>query len=102
MKRKIHINVPEGEIDSFCIRNRIKKLSFFGSVLRDDFSPASDVDVLVEFMPGTVVGFIRLAGMEMELTDILGRKVELRTPAELSRYFRQDVLNTAEVQYAEG
>jgi predicted nucleotidyltransferase len=102
MKRKIHINVPEGEIDSFCRRNRIKKLSFFGSVLRDDFSPASDVDVLVEFMPGTVVGFIRLAGMEMELSDILGRKVDLRTPAELSRYFRQDVLNTAEVQYAEG
>jgi predicted nucleotidyltransferase len=102
MKRKIHIHVPEGEIDSFCRRNRIKKLSFFGSVLRDDFSPASDVDVLVEFMPGTVVGFIRLAGMEMELSDILGRKVDLRTPAELSRYFRQDVLNTAEVQYAEG
>ena len=102
MKRKIHINVPEGEIDSFCRRNRIKKLSFFGSVLRDDFSPASDVDVLVEFMPGTVVGFIRLAGMEMELSDILGRKVDLRTPAELSRYFRQDVLNAAEVQYAEG
>jgi hypothetical protein len=102
MKRKIHINVPEGEIDSFCRRNRIKKLSFFGSVLRDDFSPASDVDVLVEFMPGTVVGFIRLAGMEIELSDILGRKVDLRTPAELSRYFRQDVLNTAAVQYAEG
>ncbi len=102
MKRKIHIHVPEAEIDSFCRRNRIKKLSFFGSVLRDDFSPASDVDVLVEFMPGTVVGFIRLAGMEMELSDILRRKVDLRTPAELSRYFRQDVLNTAEVQYAEG
>ena len=102
MKRKIHINIPEGEIDTFCRRNRIKKLSFFGSVLRDDFSPASDVDVLIEFVPGTVVGFIRLAGMEMELSNILGRKVDLRTPAELSRYFRQDVLNTAEVQYAEG
>jgi len=102
MKKKIHIHVPEGEIDSFCRRSRIKKLSFFGSVLRDDFSPASDVDVLVEFMPGTTVGFIRLAGMEMELSNILGRKVDLRTPAELSRYFRQDVLNTAEVQYAEG
>lgn len=101
MKSKININVPKGEIDSFCRRNRIKMLSFFGSVLRDDFSSASDVDVLVEFMPGTVVGFIRLAGMEMELSDILGRKVDLRTPAELSRYFRQDVLNTAEVQYAE-
>ena len=102
MKRKIHINVPEGEIDTFCRRNRIKKLSFFGSALRDDFSPASDVDVLIEFIPGTVVGFIRLAGMEMELSNILGRKVDLRTPAELSRYFRQDVLNTAEVQYTEG
>jgi len=99
---RIHIPIPPNEIDSFCRRNHIRKLSFFGSVLRDDFSPASDVDVLVEFKPDQPVGFFRLAEMEMELSNILGRKVDLRTPAELSRYFRQDVLDSAEVQYAEG
>jgi predicted nucleotidyltransferase len=102
MNARVRIPVPAGEIDSFCRRNHIRKLSFFGSVLRDDFNPASDIDVLVEFKPGQTVGFFRLAEMEMELAGILGRKVDLRTPAELSRYFRQDVLNTAEVQYAEG
>jgi predicted nucleotidyltransferase len=101
MQTKIHIPIPANEIDSFCRRNHIRKLSFFGSVLRDDFTPTSDVDVLVEFKPGQTVGFFRLAEMEMELSSILERKVDLRTPMELSRYFRQDVLNTAEVQYAE-
>jgi predicted nucleotidyltransferase len=102
MSAKIRIPIPTGEIDSFCRRNHIKKLSLFGSVLRDDFGPASDVDVLVEFKPDQAVGFFRLAEIEMELSKLLGRKVDLRTPAELSRYFRQDVLNSAEVQYAEG
>jgi predicted nucleotidyltransferase len=100
--KKHRILIPTEEIDSFCRRNNIKKLSLFGSVLRDDFSPSSNVDVLVEFKPEQRVGFFRLAEMEMELTEILRRKVDLRTPAELSRYFRQDVLNAAEVQYAEG
>jgi len=77
-------------------------MSLFGSVLREDFGPDSDLDVLVEFEPGQPVGFIRLAGMEIELSDILGRKVDLRTPGDLSRYFRQEVLDSAEVQYAEG
>ena len=71
----------------------------FGSVLRDDFRPDSDVDVLVEFEAGVVVGLIRLAGMEKELSDLLGRKVDLRTPAELSRYFRDEVVRTAMVCY---
>jgi predicted nucleotidyltransferase len=70
-----------------------RSFPFFGSVLRADFSPVSDVDVLVEFKPDQPVGFFRLAEMEMELSNILGRKVDLRTPAKLSRYFRQDVLN---------
>lgn len=77
-------------------------MSLFGSVLREDFGPDSDLDVLVEFEPGQPVGFIRLAGMEIELSDIIGRKVDLRTPGDLSRYFRQEVLDSAEVQYAEG
>lgn len=83
----------------FCRRNHIRKLAFFGSVLRTDFHDDSDVDVLVEFEPGHPVGLIRLAAMELELAQILGRKVDMRTPADLSRYFRQEVLQSAQVQY---
>ena len=86
----------------FCKRNHIYKLSLFGSVLRENFRPDSDIDMLVEFDPDHIPGLIRLAGMEIELTDILGRKVDIRTPQDLSRYFRQEVINSAEVQYAEG
>ena len=94
------ITLPKDKIEDFCRRHHIRKLSLFGSVLRGDFRPDSDVDVLVEFEPGFSVGLIRLAGMEIELSNIIGRKVDLRTPAELSRYFRQKVLDMAEVQYA--
>ncbi len=89
-------------IADFCQRHHIRKLALFGSVLREDFRPESDVDVLVEFEPGTSAGLIRLAGMELELSALLHRKVDLRTPAELSRYFRDDVLAQAQVQYAQG
>ena len=74
----------------------------FGSVLRGDFRPESDVDLLVEFAPGRVIGLIRLAGIERELSEMLGRKADLRTPADLSRYFRDDVVRTSEVLYEEG
>ena len=94
--------MPKREIEKFCKKHHIRKLSLFGSALRDDFTPESDVDVLVEFEPGQVVGFFRLSGIEIELSNIIKRKVDLRTPAELSRYFRQEVLDTAEVQYATG
>jgi uncharacterized protein len=96
------ITLDHARVVEFCQRHRIRKLSLFGSVLRDDFRPDSDVDVLVEFEPGYVIGLIRLAGIELELAEIVGRKVDLRTPADLSRYFRQEVLNSAEVQYAQG
>lgn len=96
------LRIPRNKLAAFCRRNHIRKMSLFGSVLREDFGPDSDLDVLVEFEPGQPVGFIRLAGMEIELSDILGRKVDLRTPGDLSRYFRQEVLDSAEVQYAEG
>lgn len=86
----------------FCRKHRIRKLAFFGSVLRDDFRPDSDVDVLVEFEPGASVGLIRMAGIEIELSTLIGRKVDLRTAGELSRYFRDDVLRTCEVRYAQG
>ncbi len=91
--------LPEEKIDEFCRRHHIRKLSLFGSVLREDFKPSSDVDILVEFEPGKIVGLIRMAGLEIELSQILGRKVDLRTPEELSRYFRQEVLESAQVQY---
>jgi len=94
------IDVPKERIAEFCRRNRIKKLSLFGSILREDFQPESDIDMLVEFEPGHRIGLITLAGLELELSEILGRKVDLRTPAELSRYFRDEVIKTAEVQYA--
>ena len=96
-----NITIPKDKITDFCRRNHIRKLSLFGSVLRDDFRPDSDVDVLVEFEPGHEPGFIRLAGMELELSELLGaRPVDLRTPEDLSRYFREDVMAKAEVQYA--
>jgi len=95
-------DIPADAIPAFCRRHHIRKLSLFGSVLRDDFGPGSDVDVLVEFEPGHAVGLLRLAALEIELSELLGRKADVRTPAELSRYFRDDVLRSAEVQYAAG
>ncbi len=102
MMAQIRIDVPRKKIAEFCKRNHIRRLSFFGSVLRGDFGADSDIDLLVEFDPDHIPGLIRLAGMEIELTQILGRKVDIRTAQDLSRYFRQEVLNSAEVQYAEG
>jgi predicted nucleotidyltransferase len=98
---KARIKIPKEKIAEFCKKNHIRKLSLFGSVLHGDFRPDSDIDFLVEFDPDHVPGFITLAGMEIELSEILGRKVDLRTPQELSRYFRQEVVDSAEVQYAE-
>lgn len=88
-------------LQAFCERHPIAKLSLFGSVLRDDFGPESDVDFLVEFLPGATPGLFGLVGMENELTDQLGRKADLRTPQELSKYFRQEVLDEAVLQYGE-
>ena len=95
---KARIDIPKEEIAEFCRRNRIRRLAFFGSVLRDDFTPESDVDVLVEFEPGTRVG-LRFFGMERELSEILGHKVDLNTPGFLSKYFRDEVIAEAEVLY---
>jgi predicted nucleotidyltransferase len=98
---KAKITIPSAEIAEFCKKNHISKLSLFGSVLRDDFSSDSDIDFLVEFATGKVPGLIGLSRMERELSEILnGRKVDLRTPQDLSKYFRQEVLARAEVQYA--
>jgi len=96
------IGIDQKKIAGFCRQHRIRKLSLFGSVLQQGFRPDSDVDMLVEFEHGVIVGLISLAGMEIELSKIIGRKVDLRTPAELSRYFREEVLRSAEVHYAQG
>ena len=97
----MNIRVPQKRIAEFCAKYHIRTLSFFGSVLRDDFRPDSDVDVLVEFKTGHVPGFIGLAGMERELSEILGgRRVDMRTPQDLSKFFRQKVVSEAEVLYA--
>jgi len=92
--------IPKDKIADFCRRHHIRQLSVFGSVLRDDFAPDSDVDVLVEFQVGHVPGF-SFFDMQDELSQLLGRKVELNTPNFLSRYFRDKVLKEAEVQYAQ-
>jgi predicted nucleotidyltransferase len=101
-KTQIKIDIPRAELTAFCQRNHICWPAFFGSVLRDDFNPESDIDVLVEFEPDYRVGLIRLAGMEIELSELIERKVDLRTPGDLSHYLRQDVLDTPEVQYVHG
>ena len=88
-------------IATFCQRHHIRELRLFGSVLRNDFGPESDVDVLVEFEKGYSVGLIRMSGIELELSQLLQWKVDLRTPADLSRYFRDQVLREAQVQYAQ-
>ena len=95
---KSKITMPEKTIAEFCRRNRIRRLSVFGSALRDDFGPDSDVDILVEFEPDTRVG-LRFFGMEQELSEIIGRKVDLNTPGFLSPYFRKDILSEAESVY---
>jgi len=93
-------NLPRKEIADFCRRNHIQRLALFGSVLRGDATPESDIDFLVEFDPEHVPGLIKLAGMELEMSALLGRKADMRTPQDLSRYFRQEVCDTAKVQYA--
>lgn len=94
-------DIPREELARFCRRHHIRQLSFFGSVVRDDFGPDSDVDVLVEFEPGHVPG-LAFIDIEDELSALLGRPVDLATPKSISRWIRPAVLSEAEVQYAEG
>jgi predicted nucleotidyltransferase len=90
-----------GKLEAFCRTHHIRRLSVFGSVLKGTARPDSDIDLLVEFESGHTPGLISLASMELELSRMLGeRKVDLRTPADLSRHFRDEVLRTARVQYA--
>ena len=94
------IELDSAAIRDFCKKWRIKELSVFGSILRDDFRPDSDVDVLVEFLPGVPYSLLDLGGMWMELRQIIGRDVDLKTPLDLSRYFRDEVVARARPLYA--
>jgi predicted nucleotidyltransferase len=96
-----NLSIPRERLASFCREHGIKKLAVFGSALGDAFRPDSDIDLLVEFEPDRIPTLFDMAGMEQELSGLLGgRKVDLRTPEDLSRYFRDRVIEQAEVQYA--
>ncbi len=94
------VNFPSDRIAELCCRYGAAKLSLFGSILRDDFRPDSDVDMLVEFRPGVRIGLIGIANLEAELSEAIGRRVDLRTAADLSRYFRDEVLAQARLLHA--
>ena len=92
--------IPQRELATFCERNHIRELSLFGSILNERFRPDSDIDVLIEFEPGRGPGLFGLARMEREISSLFwDRKVDLRTPGDLSRYFRDEVISSASVQY---
>ncbi|MYB61647.1 MAG: nucleotidyltransferase [Gemmatimonadetes bacterium] len=99
----VRINIPNNKIAEFCQRHHIRRLALFGSVLRDDFTPESDVDILVDFEPDTHIGYIGLAGLEIELIDILGRNVDLHTLEGVERsrngLLQKEILGTAETVY---
>jgi len=96
-----NIKFPKRDVAKFCKKHHISKLALFGSALRADFRPDSDIDVLVEFEPGHTPGYFKIFDMERELSAMIGgHKVDLRTPKDLSRHFRENVLATAVVQYA--
>jgi uncharacterized protein len=94
----VKIDIPKEKIANFCRKHGIRKIAFFGSVLRDDFMPESDVDVLVEFEPGHTPG-LAFFTMQRELSEILGRRVDLNTAGDLSPYFWDEVLSEAQVLY---
>ncbi|UCC40320.1 MAG: nucleotidyltransferase family protein [Candidatus Aminicenantes bacterium] len=94
------ISIQKDKIARFCKKHHIQRLAIFGSSLRNDFGPESDIDILVDFEPGRTPGFFKLFEMEDELSTLFGvRKVDLRTPQDLSQYFREKVIKDAEVQY---
>ena len=94
--------VAQDVLAQFCARHRIRRLSLFGSVLKGTTDPGSDVDLLVEFEPGKSPGLIGVAAIESELSGLMGgKRVDLRTAQDLSRYFRDDVMRTAKVQYSQ-
>jgi predicted nucleotidyltransferase len=98
MTSRAQITIPQEQIEAFCMRHHIHRLSLFGSVLTNDFRPDSDVDVLVEFAPGFAPG-LAFFGMQEELSAIFGREVDLNTLNFLSPHFREQVRSSAEERY---
>jgi uncharacterized protein len=95
------LNIDQELLRRFCHAHHIRRLALFGSQLKGTAQPASDVDLLVEFETDRVPGLIGISAMELELSELLGgKKVDLRTPRDLSRYFRDEVIRAAEVLYA--
>jgi len=95
------VKIPKNKLMAYCKKNHIKKLAFFGSLLGDDFNPESDIDILIEFEEEYIPGLFDLVRMEEELSTLFnGQKVDLRTPNDLSRYFRNKVISNAEIIYA--
>jgi predicted nucleotidyltransferase len=99
MAYSLEQKMSKDKLIEFCKKNYIKKLSVFGSALRDQLGPDSDIDLLVEFEEGHTPGLFSIVRMEMELAEALGRKVDLRTPEDLSRYFRDEVIRNAQLEY---
>jgi len=99
MAYSFEYKLPHSRLTDFCRRNHIKKLSVFGSALSGQLRPNSDIDILVEFEQDHTPGLFSIVRMEMELSEALGRKVDLRTPDDLSQYFRDEVMRNASVQY---
>lgn len=93
------IHIDESEVAAFCRRFGVARLALYGSILGNDFRADSDVDVLVEFPPGQTPSLLTLGAMQMELSELLGRRVDLRTPGDLSRYFRDEVVCSARNLY---
>lgn len=91
--------VDKEQLGAFCAKNHIARLSLFGSVLTERFSEKSDIDLLAQFDSENIPGYFDLARMERELSEMFGRRVDLRTPEELSRYFRDEVIANAQLQY---
>lgn len=96
---KPRIFIPKEKIEQFCQRNHILTMSLFGSVLTDQFHPKSDVDFLVVFDPGHIPTLFDVVEMEEELSTIIGRHADLKTPKGISRYFRNDVISKAQIIY---
>ncbi len=94
------VTIDDAVLEAFCRTNGIRRLGLFGSALHGDFHPDSDIDLLVEFEAGRVPGLLRLAGLELQLAELLGREVDLRTPGDLSRHIRDDISTGARVLYA--
>jgi uncharacterized protein len=94
------IEIPDEMIAAFCRRHGVKRLALFGSILSDTFGPDSDIDILVEFLPGIRYSLLDLGGMWMELRNAIGREIDLKTPLELSRHFRDQVIQQSKLLYA--